>query len=132
MNIASTLKTHAHSTYGTQYQLVMTTHERRQLLTPRVRDRLLDLIGERVDAWAGDLHELAIEPDHVRITLGLPPTAAVADFVQALKTGTSRRLRNEFASLKKRSRLWAESYGVVTTQGAAPGALDAYLEEQAQ
>lgn len=130
MNMASSLKTHSHGAYGTEYEVVLATHRCRQLLTPRVRNRLERLIGERVSAWEGDLHELSIEPDHVRLSLGLPPTAAIADFVGALKTGTSRRLRNEFIGLKKRDRLWAKSYCVVTTAGAAPGAVDAYLQEQ--
>ena len=33
---------------------------------------------------------------HIHLLLELPPTAALSEFVNALKTGTSRRLRNEF------------------------------------
>ena len=50
----------------------------------------------RCEAWGGNLLEVNGEADHIHLLLELPPTAALADFVNALKTGTSRRLRNEF------------------------------------
>lgn len=51
---------------------------------------------ERCEAWGGRLLEVNGEADHIHLLLELPPTATLADFVNALKTGTSRRLRNEF------------------------------------
>jgi len=52
---------------------------------------------ERCAAWGGRLIEANGEPDHVHLLIELPPTAALAEFVNALKTGTSRRLRTIFA-----------------------------------
>lgn len=123
------LKTQAHSVYGLRYQLILTTYHRRPLLTPRVRTRLAELTRERVDAWSGELLELEAEPDHVAVVLELPPTAAVAEFVRALKTGTSRRLRNEFATLGARARLWDTSYYVTSVAGGTPETLEAYLNK---
>jgi len=123
----SVLKSHSHGMYGMQYDLLLATDGRKPLLKPRARKQLEVLIGERVEAWEGDLLDLTIEPDFVRLSVSLPPTAAVAEFVQALKTGTSRRLRNSFAGLRRHKRLWATSYGVVTGEGAQPGALESYL-----
>ena len=48
---------------------------------------------ERCAAWGGRLIEANGEPDHVHLLIELPQTAALAEFVNALKTGTSRRLR---------------------------------------
>lgn len=123
------LKSHSNCVYGTQYEITLATDNRRALLTPRVASQLDSLVRERIEAWEGQLHEILISPDVVRLSLSLPPTAAVADFVGALKTGTSRRLRNAFAGLRRRKRLWARSYCVVTAIGAAPGAVDAYLDQ---
>ena len=50
-------------------------------------------------AWGGELSECNGEADHVHLLLSLPPTVALSDFVNALKTGTSRRLRAEFAEV---------------------------------
>lgn len=126
----SAVRSHSHCVYGTQYELVLVTEGRKPLLTPRVATHLEELVRERVEAWDGEIVNLAIEPDVVHLSLNLPPTAAIADFVGALKTGTSRRLRNSFAGLKRRKRLWATSYFVKTSEGAAPGAVDAYLQQQ--
>lgn len=51
---------------------------------------------ERCKACGGKVIELDGEADHVHILFELPPTAALFYFMNAIKTGTSRRLRNEF------------------------------------
>jgi putative transposase len=54
------------------------------------------------------------EADHVHLLIGLPPTAALADFVNVLKTGTGRRLRNEYSDhlgrFYNKPVLWGRSY----------------------
>ena len=72
--------------------------------------------------WSGELLECNGEADHVHLLLSLPPTVALSDFVNALKTGTSRRLRAEFAEDVKRHYwkpvLWSRSYCVLSVGGA--------------
>ena len=66
----------------------------------------------------------------------LPPTVALADFVNALKTGTSRRLRNEFkehlASVYKKLVLWSRSYCILTCGGAPLEIIQQYIQQQAR
>lgn len=91
---------------------------------------------ERCEAWGGKLLEVNGEADHVHLLLELPPTAALADFVNALKTGTSRRLRNEFrehlAQFYTKPVLWSRSYCVLTCGGAPLEIIKQYIQQQAR
>ena len=90
----------------------------------------------RCEAWGGRLLEVNGEADHIHLLLELPPTVALADFVNALKTGTSRRLRNEFkehlASVYKKPVLWSRSYCILTCGGAPLEIIKQYIQQQAR
>ena len=91
---------------------------------------------ERCEAWGGRLLEVNGEADHIHLLLELPPTVALADFVNALKTGTSRRLRNEFkehlASVYEKPVLWSRSYCILTCGGAPLEIIKQYIQQQAR
>ena len=91
---------------------------------------------ERCEAWGGRLLEVNGEADHIHLLLELPPTATLADFVNALKTGTSRRLRNEFrdhmASVYKKPVLWSRSYCILSCGGAPLKIIKQYIQQQAR
>lgn len=125
---APTLRSRSHCVYSTRYHLVLVTRNRKPLLTPRVRRRFEELARERLEAWAGQLLELSIAPDHVHMHVELPPTVAVADFINALKTGTSRRLRSEYAGLRAHKQLWSQSYCVLSGETAPDEVIAHYLE----
>lgn len=126
----TTLKAQSHCVYSTHYHLVMATAQRRKVLTRRVLERFETLARERTEAWGGELLELRADLDHVHLHIELPPKVAVAEFTNALKTGTSRRLRSEFARLQGQKQLWSQSYCVIGGEGAPVEAIDEYLETQ--
>jgi putative transposase len=70
----------------------------------------------------------------VHLLLELPPTVALADFVNALKTGTSRRLRSDFAAhldtLYAKPVLWSRSYCVLSCGGAPLAVIQQYIQQQ--
>lgn len=74
------------------------------------------------------------EADHVHLLLSLPPTVSMSEFVNALKTGTSRRLRSEFAKELNahywKPVLWSRSYCVLSSGGAPLSILKAYIQNQ--
>lgn len=91
---------------------------------------------ERCEAWGGRLVECNGETDHVHLLIELPPTVALADFVNALKTGTSRRLRNVYADHLRqfydKPVLWSRSYCILTCGGAPLEILRQYIQQQAK
>ena len=112
----------------------MATKYRRKAFTSAMISSFKDQAAERCLAWGGNLMECNGEADHVHILITLPPTVALSDFVNALKTGTSRRLRKEFGShLKKfysKPVLWSRSYCVISAGGAPLSILKQYVEQQ--
>ncbi|WP_207540768.1 IS200/IS605 family transposase [Sabulicella rubraurantiaca] len=85
-----------HCVFALHSHLVLVTRFRRKALTRPMLDRFDVLARGRVEAWGGRLIETNGEPEHVHLLFTLPPKHALADIVNALKTGTSRRLRSEF------------------------------------
>ena len=128
------LKALNHCFYNINYHLVIVTKYRKKVITPAILSRLSDLIKERIEAWDGCLLEINGQPDHIHILFELPPKHAVADFVNALKTGTSRRIRAEFAEELKQHYwkpvFWSRSYCVVTCGGAPLEVVRQYIENQ--
>jgi len=89
---------------------------------------------ERCQSWGGRLIETNGEPDHVHLLVDLPPTAALAEFVNALKTGTSRRLRTmfaqELAGVYSKPVLWSRSYCVLSCGGAPLEIIKQYIQQE--
>ena len=92
------------------------------------------LARERAQAWDGSIIEVNGEADHVHFLVDLPPHDAVSEFVNALKTNTSRLLRRDFrADLDRFYRspvLWSRSYCVISVGGAPLKVLKAYIQQQ--
>lgn len=130
----TTLKSLSHCVYNIRYHLVLVTKYRNPVIDSEILSRLKTLTRERVEDWGGDLYEMTGEPDHVHILFDLPPHRAIADFVNALKTGTSRRIRNEYPDQVSRHYwkpvFWSRSYCVVTAGGAPLDTIKHYIQNQ--
>ena len=130
----TTLKAQNHCVYNIKYHLVLVTKYRRKVINAAILNRLTDMVSDRIAAWEGEIVEINGEPDHLHILFELPPKYAVSDFVNALKTGTSRKIRNEFPEYLKsfywKPVFWSRSYCVVTCGGAPLSVIKQYIENQ--
>lgn len=128
------LKALHHCVYALHYHLVLVTKYRRKALSAEMIERIGSLTRERCAAWGGSLLEANGEADHVHLLIELPPTVVLSDFVNALKTNTSRVLRRDFG--KKLTRhfskpvLWSRSYCVISCGGAPLEVLKRYIQSQ--
>lgn len=123
-----------HCVYALQFHLVLVTKYRKKCLTKTMLDEFEGQARERCQAWGGRLIEVNGESDHVHLLIELPPTAALAEFVNALKTGTSRRLRTMFAqqlrAVYSKPVLWSRSYCVLSCGGAPLEIVKQYIQQQ--
>lgn len=111
--------------------MVLVTKRRRAALTDEMLRAAEIAIRERCDVRGGTLEEFGAEADHIHILFSLPPAEAVADFANAVKTTTSRRLRRDFPSLKRLgSALWSPSYFVSSCGGAPLETIKEYVRSQ--
>ena len=128
------LNTSHHCVFSLRYHLVIVTKYRRRCLTAPMLADFETQARERCEAWGGHLIEANGEADHVHLLLELPPTVALADFENALKTGTSRRLRSTFAahlaSFYAKPVLWSRSYCVLSCGDAPLAVIQQYIQQQ--
>ncbi len=117
--------------FNLTYHLVLVTKRRRKALTAEMLDAAEVAIRERCDVRKGKLLEFGGEADHIHILLSLPPAEALADFSNAVKTTTSRRLRRDFPHLKRMGgALWSPSYFVCSVGGAPLETIKEYVRSQ--
>ncbi len=133
-------------TYRCWYHVVWCPKYRRRVLTscdPQVSNppidgdpgpvdtRLREIITSVCEEADAQIGELEIMPDHVHLLVSIDPTYGIGKLVRTCKGRSSRYLRQEFPSLKRRlPTLWTNSYFVATVGGAPLSIVKRYIENQ--
>lgn len=130
----STVKSQNHCVYNINYHLVLMTKYRHPVINHDVLERFIGIAKERLLTWEGELLEVNGEPDHVHLLIELPPKHAVSDFVNALKTSSSRLIRKEFAAHLQpyywKPVFWSKSFCVTSCGGAPLDIIKQYIVDQ--
>ena len=111
------------------------TKYRYRVLTKDIGIRTRELIGEVCSANYVDIVSGSLSPDHVHLLLSIPPNIAVSKLIQYIKGKSSRKLLQEFDSLRKRywgQHLWARGYFAVTVGNVNEKDMQEYIENQEQ
>lgn len=96
-----------------------------------IDERLEKIIREWAAETGSEIAEMEIMPDHVRLLVSVDPQYGVGKFVRGVKGRSSRLLRAEFPSLKRRiPTLWTNSYFVATVGEAPLDIVKQYIENQ--
>ena len=104
--------------YRLFYHFVWATKLRLPLITDANRDAIYNAIGSKVRLANGIVHAINGMPDHVHLVATVPPSIALAKFVNEAK-GSSSHLANRLTALASdRSFKWQESYGVLSISEA--------------
>lgn len=123
-----------HCVYALHYHLVLVTKYRRRCLTAPMLDRLREIAAVRCEGWGGKLLEMNGEPDHAHLLVALPPNLDLSNFVNNLKTTSSRLIRKEFsdhlAHVYRKPVFWSRSYCIVSCGGAPLSIIKQYIEQQ--
>lgn len=130
----TTVKSQNHCVYNINYHLVLMTKYRHPVINNEVLERFIGIAKERLLTWEGELIEVNGEPDHVHLLIELPPKHAVSDFVNALKTSSSRLIRKEFAVHLQpyywKPVFWSKSFCVTSCGGAPLDVIKQYIVNQ--
>ncbi len=120
-----------HAVYDITYHLVWCPKYRRKVLIGPVGERLTELIRAKVVELNGEIVALEVQPDHIHLFAGFPPTLAVRQIMHRSKGATSYTLRQEFPFLKSRlPSLWTRSYYVGTAGNVSAETIRRYIEAQ--
>ena len=123
----------SHSSYDLKYHIVFCTKYRYRILTGQVATRARDLIKEICAANYIDIISGSMSPDHVHILISAPPNKSLSKMIQYIKGKSSRKLLQEFESLKKRywgQHLWARGYFAITVGNVNTEDVQRYIEQQ--
>ena len=109
-----------HAVWCTKYRRPVLTSNHPGLETPPlsgdpgpVDERLKEIIGQLAEETGTIIQEIEVMPDHVHMIISVDPQYDVGKFIRLAKGRTSRHLRLEYPSLKRRlPTLWTNSYSV--------------------
>jgi putative transposase len=123
----------AHTRHRLRSHLVWIPKYRRRVLQGPIALRLEQLIRQAAEVNRWQVHEMAIQPDHVHLLLQTRPAESIASVVNRLKGGTSRVLRLEFPDLDEflwGESFWADGYFAETVGTVEESKVRAYIQDQ--
>ena len=123
----------AHTVHDLKYHLVWVTKYRYKVLQGEIGVRVRDII--RAVCMANEIIILKghVSTDHVHLYVSAPPRLAVSKMMQYIKGKSSRRLQQEYPSLRKRywgQHVWARGYFCMTAGQINDEQIKAYIEQQ--
>ena len=117
--------------YRCAYHVVWCPKYRRPVIEGAVDARLKQIIRDVCAERECNIVELETMPDHVHLLVECDPQYGIHRLVKQVKGRSSRLLREEFPSLKRRlPTLWTNSYFVATVGGAPLEIVKQYVENQ--
>lgn len=127
------LDTNNHSVFSLHYHLVMYIKYRRKVINDSISDRLKDIFVDIAPNYGVELLEWSHDIDHVHLLFKAKPNTEISKLLNAYKSASSRRIKNEFPSIRKhlwKEYFWSKSYCLVTTGGAPLEVVKQYIENQ--
>ena len=123
-----------HCVYSLNYHLVLVTKYRRKVLTPDIL-QFIKSTAERIsESWGCELKEFNGEADHVHMLIAATPNIKLSDFINNLKTVTSRLTRKQYAAHVRKFYwkpvFWHRSYCIASAGGAPLDIIKQYIENQ--
>ena len=119
----------SHNYLRLYYHFVWATWDRTPLLTGDVEKKAYALIRQQVTIQQAEVIAIGGIEDHVHLLVSVPPTAALSDFIKAVKGVSSLALNAAFAR-PAWSFKWQGRYGVITVCPSHVGLIRGYVENQ--
>ena len=127
------LDSNNHSVFLLHYHLVMCIKYRRKVINNSISNRLKDIFVDIAPNYGVELIEWNHDVDHVHLLFKAKPNTEISKLLNAYKSASSRRIKNEFPSIRKylwKEYFWSKSYCLVTTGGAPLEVVKQYIENQ--
>lgn len=123
-----------HSCFLLQYHLVLVTKYRHPVLVGKLRNYLLEYTQEYFDKQGCRIIEIQTCEDHIHILFEAPPQINMADFVNAYKSASSRRVRKLFPEFLTpyywKPYFWSLSYFLGTVSERTTTVVANYIRNQ--
>jgi putative transposase len=123
----------AHTVYDIKYHLVWVTKYRYAVLRGEIAVRVRDIIREVCMQHNIIILKGHVGQDHIHLLVSVPPRLAVSKMMQYIKGKSSRRLQQEYPTLRKRywgQHLWARGYFCASAGTVTDEMIREYIEQQ--
>ena len=115
----------SHSYTNLLYHIVYGTTQRQPLILEAFQPRLYEYLGGAIRGLKGVCVEIGGVEDHVHILAKLHPTIAISDFLEKLKSNSSK-----WAKSVKRSFGWQGGYAAFTVSESQIERVRQYIQNQ--
>jgi putative transposase len=123
--------TSSHAKYSNTYHIVFITKYRYKVLSKEIRLRIRDIIHQICGQLGVRIIKGVLSSDHIHMFIEIPPKISVSDYMRRVKGCTSRKIQQEFPSLRKRywgKRFWARGYFCTTSGNVTKETIINYIE----
>lgn len=130
---AMDLDSNNHSVFLLHYHLIMCVKYRNKVIDDEISARLQDIFEHIAPSYNIQLEEWNHDIDHVHVLFRAQPNSQLSKFINAYKSASSRLIKREFPSIRKRlwkSMFWSQSYCLLSTGGAPIEVIKTYIQTQ--
>ena len=120
--------------YSIQYHIVWCVKYRHKILTPKIENRLTEVLNTVAECENFQILEVNTDKDHIHLLVNCSPQHYLSTIVQKMKGISSRLLMQEFGEILKRKlwggHLWNPSYFVATVSENTEEQIRKYIQNQ--
>lgn len=125
----------AHSVFQLNYHLILVVKYRRLVFDDQMSARAHEIFEKIAGDYGIEVGTWNHDGDHIHVLFKAKPTTALAKFINAYKSASSRLLKKEFPHIKQqlwKEYFWSRSYCLISTGGAPLEVIRQYIEQQSQ
>ena len=124
----------AHSVYSLYYHFIQVVKYRRKVfINGDLVDFLKIKVREIADRFGVEVVSIECDKDHFHMLFKGTPVLRITEFVNAVKTITSREMQRKFPEVKKalwKGKMWSPSYFLATSGQVTLPVLMKYVDSQ--
>ena len=120
-----------HTVFHCRHHIVWITKYRRKVLTKEMRVRIRRIIRQICNQLGVKIIKGTLSDNHVHMFVEIPPKIAVSDYIKRVKGCTSRKIQQEFSTLKRvywGRRFWARGYFCTTSGNVTNEVIANYID----
>ena len=126
--------TNRHSCFLLQYHLVLVTKYRKKIFNNDMETYLTNFVESMMKKNSCNLMEINYDKDHVHILFEAPVTLNLPNFINGLKSTSSRMIRRAFSEhlkpIFKKPVFWSRSYFICTVSEHTTKVVQEYIRNQ--
>lgn len=126
------IKEYNHSTFSLHYELVLVSKNKVPIFTDEIAQFGIDIFKNISSAYQVTLNDVHYEKDHMHFKFEAYPTTNLYKFINAYKSASSRKIKNNFqqvVDMLQGIAMWEGNYFLMTVGVSTKDLILHYIEE---